>query len=206
MRWILAGCCGLALISLSVALQISQKPRFYGVKTNRAVYIYCKPSNQGQESEVSWYRADVYDAPEEKRRRIEEDKRFKFENKGMIKNAFLVILGLQKEDSGVYFCRIGNSWGPGTEVRAVRPLQHSQAQYRSQMKDGLMVLQALMLAACIAALLLRRRTLLEQKDSIYEEPETDHIYEGLAIETCGGGLYEELGVCSQTDGTEAPWE
>lgn len=204
MRWILARCCGLALISLSVALQISQKPRFYGVKTNRAVYIYCRPSNHGQKSEVNWYKADEYD--DEKRTRIEEEGRFQFEDKGMIRNAFLVISDLQKEDSGVYFCRIDNSWGPGTEVRAVRPIQHAQARYRSQMKDSLMVLQGLMLAVCIAALLLRRRTLLEQKDSIYEEPETDHIYEGLAIETCGGGLYEELAVYSQADGAEAPWE
>uniref|UniRef100_A0A3P8RVU1 Ig-like domain-containing protein n=1 Tax=Amphiprion percula TaxID=161767 RepID=A0A3P8RVU1_AMPPE len=206
MRWILARCCGLALISLSVALQIRQKPRFYGVKTNRAVYIYCMASNQGQDSEVNWYRADEYDVPEAQRKQIKEEGRFQFEGKGMIKNAFLVITDLQNEDSGVYFCKMDDSWGPGTELRAVRPIQHAQALYRSQMKDSLMVLQGLMLAVCIAALLLRRRTLLEQKDSIYEEPETDHIYEGLAIETCGGGLYEELAVYSQADGAEAPWE
>uniref|UniRef100_A0A3Q1GQM3 Uncharacterized LOC110961317 n=1 Tax=Acanthochromis polyacanthus TaxID=80966 RepID=A0A3Q1GQM3_9TELE len=210
MRWILAGCCGLALISLSVcsvALQISQKPRFYGVKINRAVYIYCKSSDQGQKSEVHWYKADKYDVSVEKRERIvEEEKKIQFQRKGMITNAFLIILKLKKEDSGVYFCKINGTWGPGTELQAVRPIKHEEALYRSQMKDGLMVLQGLMLAVCITALLLRRRTLLEQKDSIYEEPETDHIYEGLAIETCGGGLYEELAVYSQADGTEAPWE
>lgn len=206
MRWILAGCCGLALISLSVALQISQKPRFYGVRTNRAAYIYCMPSNQDQESEVRWYKVDKYDAPEDKREEIEAQKRFQFKSKGMIRDAFLVITELQKEDSGVYFCKINSTWGPGTELQAVKPIDHDQAVYRSQMKDGLMILQGLMLAACIATMLLRRRTLLEQKDSIYEEPETDHIYEGLAIETCGGGLYEDLAVYSQADGTEAPWE
>lgn len=213
MRWILARCCGLALISLSVALQISQKPlqisqkpRFYGVKTNRAVYIYCMSSNQGQESEVKWYKADEYDDKQQHRTRIEKHERFQFEDKDLIKNAFLVISGLKKEDSGVYFCRINNTWGPGTELRALRPLQHAEALYRTRMKDSLIILQGLMLAVCIAAMVLRRRTLIEQKDSIYEEPETDHIYEGLAIETCGGGLYEELGVYSQADGTEAPWE
>uniref|UniRef100_A0A3B4UDQ9 Uncharacterized protein n=1 Tax=Seriola dumerili TaxID=41447 RepID=A0A3B4UDQ9_SERDU len=46
----------------------------------------------------------------------------------------------------------------------------------------------------------------EKSDSVYEEPETDHIYEGLAIETCGGGLYEELSIYAQAEGAEAPWE
>ncbi|XP_008296480.1 uncharacterized protein cd79b [Stegastes partitus] len=206
MRWMLAGFCGLALISLSVALKIRQKPRFYGVKTNRDVYIYCSVAKQNQKHEVDWYKADEYDVPHAKRIKVEKQERIAFEDKGMIRNAYLILAKLQTDDSGVYFCRVKDTWGPGTELRAVRPIKRSQALYRSQMKDSLMVVQGLLLAACIAALLLRRRTLLEQKDSIYEEPETDHIYEGLAIETCGGGLYEELAVYSQADGAEAPWE
>lgn len=30
--------------------------------------------------------------------------------------------------------------------------------------------------------------------------------QGLTIETCGGGLYEELSVYAQPEGAEAPWE
>lgn len=69
-----------------------------------------------------------------------------------------------------------------------------------------MILQGLMLAACIAAYVFRKRTLSETKDSIYEEPEVDHIYEGLAIETCEGDLYEEISVYAHAEGAEAPWE
>lgn len=204
MRWMLAGCCGLALISLSVALEISQKPRFYGVKTNRDVFIYCLSKKQSQPTKVDWYKADEYD--DARRTAIQEAEKIHFKDQGMIQNAFLVLRQLQTEDSGVYFCRINDTWGPGTQLQVIRPSQRFQAVYRSQMKDSLMVLQGLLLAVCIATLVLRRRTLLEQKDSIYEEPETDHIYEGLAIETCGGALYEELAVYSTTEGTEAPWE
>lgn len=32
------------------------------------------------------------------------------------------------------------------------------------------------------------------------------VFQGLAVETCGGGLYEELSVYAQAEGAEAPWE
>ena len=32
------------------------------------------------------------------------------------------------------------------------------------------------------------------------------MFQGLAIETCGGGLYEELSVYAEAEGAEAPWE
>lgn len=32
------------------------------------------------------------------------------------------------------------------------------------------------------------------------------VFQGLAIETCGGGLYEELSAYAQPEGAEAPWE
>lgn len=32
------------------------------------------------------------------------------------------------------------------------------------------------------------------------------VSQGLAIETCGGGLYEELSAYAQPEGAEAPWE
>ncbi|XP_039643172.1 uncharacterized protein cd79b isoform X3 [Perca fluviatilis] len=83
----------------------------------------------------------------------------------------------------------------------------TKALYRTKMKDALIILQGLVLAVFIAALLLRKRHLqLGKRDIIYEEPETDHIYEGLAIETCGGDLYEDLCVYAQPEGAEAPWE
>ncbi|KAM9426374.1 B-cell antigen receptor complex-associated protein beta chain [Pholidichthys leucotaenia] len=211
MRWILAGCCLLVLISLSVAvsrsLQISQKPRFYGVKTARSVVIYCLSSLQHFNSSARWFKADRYDTPSEYRTEILElDESVNFHHKNKIQNAFMYLVNLQIYDSGVYFCKINSTWGPGTELQVARSIDRAQATYRSKMKDGLIILQGLLLAACVAALLLRKHKLEEKKDSMYEEPERDHIYEGLGIESCAGGLYEELAVYSQAEGAEAPWE
>nr|XP_015818232.2 uncharacterized protein cd79b [Nothobranchius furzeri] len=202
MHWTLAGFCGLALTSLSVALQISQKPRFYGVKTGHSVGIYCSSSLKHLNSTVKWYKADEYNT---EKMEIQTDERITLERKDLIQNAFLYLSALQTQDSGVYFCKINNTWGPGTKLQVVRPIDLSATLYRSKVKDGLIVLQGLMLAACITAVLLRKHKLVETSDSIYEEPETHHIYEGLAIETCEGALYEDLSLY-QTEGAEAPWE
>ncbi|KAM4524361.1 B-cell antigen receptor complex-associated protein beta chain [Odontesthes bonariensis] len=210
MRWILAGCCGLALIGLSVTLQISQKPRFYGGRTSQSLSIYCLFSRHDMPSAVHtrnstavWYKADKYDGEKE---RIHEHEGVLFRKWNVIQNGFIHFTNVQIEDSGVYFCQVNGTYGPGTEVLAVKRRDVSQAAYRSKMKDGLIVIQGLLLAACIAAILLRKQKLMEKRDSEYEEPETDHIYEGLAIETCEGGLYEDLSAYARTEGTEAPWE
>ncbi|XP_029312257.1 B-cell antigen receptor complex-associated protein beta chain isoform X2 [Cottoperca gobio] len=210
MRWLLAGCCGLALINISVAINpvvpITQKPRFYGVETKRNVGIYCLCSTKLQPARAEWYKVDKYDVDYQIKSQIKEGKKFVFHNISQNQNIFLFIRDVRVEDSGVYFCKIGNEWGPGTAVQVARPIDVPQALYRTKMKDGLIILQGLVLAVCIAAVLLRKRQLLEKRDIIYEEPETDHIYEGLAIETCGGDLYEELSPYAEAEGTEAPWE
>ncbi|XP_044034575.1 uncharacterized protein cd79b [Siniperca chuatsi] len=207
MRWFLAGYCGLALINISVALNqaplVTQQPRFYAVKTRRSVGIRCLLSRPHLSHSAQWYKAAKYDA---EKTEVVAGQRIKIVT-NVPDKTFLFIHDLYVEDSGVYFCKLNNSlWGPGTEVQVVRPFDHKKALYRTRMKDGLIILQGLLLAVCIAAILLRKRNMSEKGDSIYEEPETDHIYEGLAIETCGGGLYEELSVYAQAEGAEAPWE
>uniref|UniRef100_UPI0037E88E9D B-cell antigen receptor complex-associated protein beta chain n=1 Tax=Semicossyphus pulcher TaxID=241346 RepID=UPI0037E88E9D len=203
MRWLIfAGYCGLALVLISVAgnnaLQIIQKPRFYGVKTGSQVGIYCQAS-QGQTSgNWQWYWADTHNGSK---------KLLPGVKKNIVpKDRFLHIVNARTEDSGVYFCKKDDIWGPGTALQVARNISLTEALFRTRMKDGLIIFQGLLLAVCIAAVLLRKRDMLEKRDIIYEEPETDHIYEGLAIETCGGGLYEELSVYAQADGAEAPWE
>ncbi|XP_038152905.1 uncharacterized protein cd79b [Cyprinodon tularosa] len=203
MHWTLAGCCGFALISLSVALQISQRPRFYGLTSRRDVSIYCQSSEQDTAKTAEWYKAMKYDSPEKE---IVESERIRYEKQGSVENAFLFFKELTVEDSGIYYCKINDTWGPGTEVQIIRPVNLISAQYRTQMKDGLIVLQGLLVAVCIGAYLLRKQKLIKDNDSVYEEPEADHIYEGLAIETCGGGLYEDLSAYARTEETEAPWE
>ncbi|XP_040885105.1 uncharacterized protein cd79b [Toxotes jaculatrix] len=203
MGWLLAGCCWLALINLSatLTLRITQKPRYYGVKTKSTVGIYCS-IKQNQQANVTWYKAKEYNT---EKTEVSGEK-FGYRDRNSTTNAFLYIHDVRVDDSGVYFCKINNIMGPGTQLIAVNPVDYSKIQYRTNMKDGLIVFQGLLLAVCIAAILLRKQSLWEQEDSMYEEPETDHIYEGLAIETCGGGLYEELSVYAQAEGAEAPWE
>ncbi|KAK2884527.1 B-cell antigen receptor complex-associated protein beta chain [Channa argus] len=197
MSWLLAGCCGLALINLSVTLQLAQRPRFFGVRAGGRVGIYCMSLVGQLTGNVTWYKNKTMEIDGSMAKRITFDDP---------RRAFLYISDLRIEDSGVYYCKRENDWGPGTKVQVVHKVIRDKAEYRSKMKDGLIVLQGLLLAVCIAAVVMRKQKLLEKRDSIYEEPETDHIYEGLAIETCGGGLYEELTVYAQADGAEAPWE
>nr|XP_020472218.1 uncharacterized protein LOC109969580 isoform X2 [Monopterus albus] len=172
MRWLLAGCCGLALISFSVALQLLQKPRFRRSTVGNITTLYCAASNHDEKANVHWVKADSYNS----------------------------------DDSGVYFCKHGNTWGPGTQIMVYKYNQDLVATKNSRILEGLMIIQGLLLAVCIAGIMLHKEKLMKKRDSIYEDPETDHIYEGLAIETCGGGLYEELSVYAQAEGTEAPWE
>ncbi|XP_029953778.1 uncharacterized protein cd79b [Salarias fasciatus] len=208
MRWMLTRCC--VLISLSVAIsnsfQVKQYPRFYGVRTGRKVLFNCvwKSKRPGV---AEWFKASKHDDPWEERQQIQKsDQRILFKDKDNIQNAFLIITDLQPDDSAVYFCKINGTAGPGTYLQAAKPMELANAQSRTNMKDGLIVLQGLMLAAFIAAVLMRKQKLMEQSDILYEEPETDHIYQGLEIESCGGGLYEELSVYAQAEGAEAPWE
>ncbi|XP_026172208.1 B-cell antigen receptor complex-associated protein beta chain [Mastacembelus armatus] len=196
MRWLLAGCCLLALTIPSETQNILQMPRFIGIVIKHRMIVQCMCGAKNCSASVRWYKAPKHDAVAEKREEL-------MEHRG---KEFLLISNVQLEDNGVYFCKAKDRWGPGTHVKVVRPNDLSQLQYRTKMKDGLMILQGLLLAVFIAALVIRRQRLLEKSDSIYEEPETDHLYEGLAIETCGGGLYEELTIYAQAEGAEAPWE
>ncbi|XP_061666049.1 B-cell antigen receptor complex-associated protein beta chain [Syngnathoides biaculeatus] len=211
MRWFLCGFCVLTVLNVSAAasreLSIIQKPRFYGVRPGRFVTVYCASSHQHLPTVVSWYKAARYNHDAAQRRLLDG---VVTRDKDVTLNAFLILHDLRPEDSGVYFCRINETWGGGTQLQVARPVNREQAVHRSNMKDGLMVLQGLMLAFIVTLLLQCNRKMLKSKmkESIYEEPELEHIYEGLTIEGCGGGdLYEELAVYAEAgDGAEAPWE
>ncbi|XP_068610840.1 B-cell antigen receptor complex-associated protein beta chain [Brachionichthys hirsutus] len=203
---------GFALIHMSVALntalRVSQKPRFYGVTTRGSVCFYCLSSKQHLEARARWYKVGEYHEEPDKGEEVKAGGRIDIRAKALTEGGCLCIQDVHVEDRGVFFCRVNNTWGPGSELQVARPLSRIHALHKTEMKDGLIVLHALLLAVCIAAMLLRQRKLkLEKQDSEYEEPETHHVYEGLAVETCGGGLYEELSVYyAQPEGAEAPWE
>nr|XP_046225191.1 B-cell antigen receptor complex-associated protein beta chain [Oncorhynchus gorbuscha] len=203
MCWLLVGCCGLAFVNLSVALnsplQVTQKPRFYGVKTNRTVAIFCVVSDRNQPATAEWYKASEYNTTGKK---IEGD-RVTVRQKSMLQNASIELRHVETEDTGFYFCLINNiTWGPGTELQVLRPSNSKNAERRSKLKDALIFLQALLLTLFALAPLLRHQTLLKKEDAIYEEPEHDHIYEGLEIEHCGD-LYEDISVYAQPGPAEA---
>ncbi|CAM9293800.1 unnamed protein product [Lampetra planeri] len=168
--------------AMSAALLVTQKPRFYGVRTYRTAAIVCLSSKQHLPAQVQWYKASMYNGE----RKLLEGQITR--NSSLTQNAFLYIHNLAEGDSGVYFCKLNNTWGPGTELQVATPVDTVQAEHRSRIKDGLIVLQGLLLAVFLAALLQRKHQL------------------GLATETCDGDLYEELDVYADAEGTEAPWE
>ncbi|XP_077481849.1 B-cell antigen receptor complex-associated protein beta chain [Stigmatopora argus] len=209
MRWFLFGFCALVIINVPAALgrqfSIAQKPRFYGVRPNRFVTIYCASSHQHLPAKVCWFKATRYDQDAAQRQPLKDAMT---RDKDFTVNAFLILHDLTLEDSGIYFCRINDTWGSGTQLQVARLVNRAQALRRSNMKDALIVLEGLMLAAIVTLLLQRHRKMVLRRERIYEEPKIEHIYEGLTIEGYGrGDLYEELSVYAEVeDGVEAPWE
>lgn len=179
---------------------ITQKPRFYGVKAGRRVLLYCVCQLPLR---VDWFRA-----PDSN---LEAEQLVDPENNVLVgrtngTNAFLLLLRVTPKDSGVYYCRVNGTKGSGTSLQVLRPVNVAKIEYRSTVKDGLIFLQGIMLASCIAAPLLRRYTLVKKEEAIYEDPQQDHIYEGLVVETCEAELYEDISTYTQNGGAEATWE
>nr|XP_057934245.1 B-cell antigen receptor complex-associated protein beta chain [Doryrhamphus excisus] len=208
MLWLLRGLFAVTLINMSDGvsrdLVVSQKPRFYGIRPGRFVAVYCVSSKQHLAAHVVWYKASEYDVAVSERRMLQGAIT---RHKDLTRNAFLILADLSVEDSGVYFCNINDTWGAGTQLQVARPVNRARAVYQSKMKDGLIVTQALMLSVFAATLVRRNHKLLKQREIIYEEPDMDHIYEGLVLEGNEGDLYEDLSVYARaTEVTEAPWE
>lgn len=207
MRWLLVGVCGLAFIHLSAplpqAFDISQNPRFYGVKAGRSVVIYCV-CPLALPLQVDWTRALDSDPGVEEA--LDPGDRVVMHEGTDQSNPFLLLVAVVPRDSGVYYCRVNGTRGPGTGLQVLRSVSAHKVQQRSTMKDALILLQGAMLATCVAVPLLRRYTLVKKEDAIYEDPPQDHIYEGLVVETCDGDIYEDISAYAQTCGAEAPWE
>lgn len=204
MGWLLVGICGLALVHLSAPLpqdfRIVQWPRFYGVQAGRSLVIHCVCS-LNPIPRVDWFWAPVSDLAEEQ---IHQQDKVVM---GVKQNIYhLILKDVTPKDSGVYYCQINGIRGSGTGLNVMRPVSVHKAENRSRFKDAFIFLQTLMLAICIAAWLLRRYTLVKKEDAIYEDPQQDHIYEGLAVETCEGELYEDISSYAQAGGAEAPWQ
>ncbi|XP_010864590.1 uncharacterized protein cd79b [Esox lucius] len=199
MYWLLVAYLGLIFCNLSEGtFQLSQNPRFIGMNPGRKVCIYCKVSPKNpKDANVNWYKAPKYKTEADNRNKLQMSNYIK-----IINQTNICITSLTIEDSGVYFCQIDNTWGPGTEIQVSRRIHFEAAQRRSNFKDVLIFVQGSLLMLMILVPLLRRRTLGKKEEAIYEEPEHDHIYEGLAIEHCGD-FYEDISVYAQHGPAEA---
>ncbi|XP_062859521.1 B-cell antigen receptor complex-associated protein beta chain [Trichomycterus rosablanca] len=206
MHYMFLTCSLMVLVNLSGAalkLQVQQKPRYYGVKVGRQVGFICSNTGPLQDSlEVEWYKVKAF----EERTKVLSDRGHPFTNPRAIKNkGHLIINKVEAEDSGIYFCKINKTWGFGTELQVFRRTDLSASEWRSNMKDMIIVLQGLLLVLCIVLPLVRFFTLENKEEVVYEEPVEDHTYEGLEIEHCGD-LYEDLTAYSQIPETDAPWQ
>ncbi|XP_048871468.1 B-cell antigen receptor complex-associated protein alpha chain [Brienomyrus brachyistius] len=193
---IFTGSTWLVLINFADCLYLSQKPRYLGVKSGRSVKIYCVGVNES----VHWYRTQAYGSQE--RKTINKSSRIMIDEALPKKNASLSILKVTPEDSGIYYCEVNNKNGSGTELRVVRHITPKVAEKRSNMKDSMIIIQGLLLVLCATAPVLLYFYKGNNEDGIYEEPQDDHLYEGLTVEHCD--LYEDIPAYSQP--AEAEWE
>uniref|UniRef100_A0A671RAC6 Protein sidekick-like n=1 Tax=Sinocyclocheilus anshuiensis TaxID=1608454 RepID=A0A671RAC6_9TELE len=180
-------------------IHVFQKPRFVGVKTGRTVIIYCVPSNPSLSAHVEWFKDQAY------KDQLKNSQRISIMEKSDKINASIAIKKVETKDSGTYFCKLSSTLGPGTELQVSRYTEPQTILMRSRVKDVFIFLQALLLILCIVVPLVQFYRLEKKEDAVYEEPEDDHIYEGLAIEQCGGAdLYEDITALARD--TDAAWE
>ncbi|KAJ8383478.1 hypothetical protein AAFF_G00219950 [Aldrovandia affinis] len=201
MHCALVGCCLLAMVNFSGSLMILQKPRFLGVKNQSPVPLYCMTPDWNKSAVIQWFKVLEYHMKKPKHSVVKSD-RYKIIQMDELNTGMLKIMNVQPEDSGVYFCQLNGTWGPGTELQVFRKTNPEEAMRRSRLKDTIILIQALLLLAAVLAPLLLCLKQAEKEDAIYEEPEDEHTYEGLEIEQCG--LYEDIPALHQD--FEATWE
>ncbi|XP_042623111.1 B-cell antigen receptor complex-associated protein beta chain [Cyprinus carpio] len=201
MHYFLLGSSVMALIYLSaeVNIHVFQKPRFIGVKTGRTVTIYCVTSDPSLTAQVEWYKDPAY------KNQLKNGQKIRITEKSDKMNASITVKKVEIEDSGTYFCKLNKTNGPGTELQVSRYSDPKTILMRSRVKDVFIFLQAILLILCVVVPLVHIYKLEKKEDAIYEEPEDDHIYEGLEIERCGGtDVYEDI--TGYARDTEAAWE
>lgn len=102
-------------------IHVFQKPRFVGLRTGRTVRIYCVPSNPSLPAHVEWFKGQA------KKLQLNNSKRINIKEKSDKINASIIISKLETEDSGTYFCRLNNTFGPGTELQVFSRCQFVDA-------------------------------------------------------------------------------
>lgn len=157
------------------------------------------PSTPSLPAHVEWFKGQA------KNHQLKNSQRIKIKEKSDTIYASIIISNVEIEDSGTYFCKLNSTFGPGTELQVLRYADPQAVLSRSRVKDVFIFLQGLLLILCIAVPLVQFYRLEKKEEAVYEEPEDDHIYEGLEIEQCGGAdLYEDITTLARD--TDAAWE
>ena len=102
-------------VAVNPDLQVSQRPRFYGVKTSRTVVIHCLGTEHGLP--VQWYKASHYNMAPAERGQVLTGRRVSIMGKTPNRPPSIILQNVHIKDSSVYFCKINNTWGPGTELK-----------------------------------------------------------------------------------------
>ncbi|XP_052427286.1 uncharacterized protein LOC127969403 [Carassius gibelio] len=200
MHYFLLGSLVMALIYLSAEgnIHVFQKPRVIAVKMGRTVWINCFLTDQSLPTHVEWFKG------QNSKIQLKSSQRIKIKEKSDNESASITFYKVETKDSGTYFCKLNGTLGPGTELIVYRYTQ-PQILKRMRVKDFIIFLQTLLLILCIVVPLVYFYRLEKKEDAVYEEPDDNHIYEGLAVEQCGGGdLYEDISAFQQA--TDASWE
>ncbi|KAK2865990.1 hypothetical protein Q7C36_002046 [Tachysurus vachellii] len=207
MNNIVLACFLLLLVNLSdtAEFQIHQKPRFYGVKVGKLVGFTCSASDQtlGQVV-VKWYKFSSTSEVVNINTKYEFTNTRACKESGNMKSQ-LFIQDVQVKDSGIYYCMMNQTLGPGTELQVFRQGKPEVAERRNYIKDIIIYFQSFLLLLCIIVPLVWYYRLEHKEEAVYEEPEHDHTYEGLDIEHCGD-LYEDLTAFAPAPDTDAAWE
>ncbi|XP_060794786.1 B-cell antigen receptor complex-associated protein beta chain isoform X2 [Neoarius graeffei] len=207
MNYMLFSCFLLLMVNLSVAadFQVQQKPRFYGVKVGTQVLFKCSASDPTLgEAVMTWHKIEKYEEDKVyngQMHQIENDRASKLSGQ---MRGHLRIINVQVKDSGIYYCKMNQTWGPGTQLQVFRYHKREVVEWRNDMKDIIILLQGFLLMACIIIPLIWYYRL-QKEEAVYEEPEHDHTYEGLEIGH-SADLYEDLTAFVQNPDTDASWE
>ncbi|NP_001187166.1 B-cell antigen receptor complex-associated protein beta chain precursor [Ictalurus punctatus] len=208
MNYIFLGCFLLSLVNLSVTadFQVQQNPRFYGVNVGKLVGFTCSASDLTLgEAKVTWYKIDKYDEEKVSNGQMHTVKNGRSVQRSGNMKGHLTIKNVEVQDSGIYYCKMNQTWGRGTELQVFRLSKPKVVEGRNNMKDMIILFQGFLLMLCVIIPLVWYYRLEQKEEAVYEEPERDHTYEGLEIEHCGD-LYEDLTAFAQEPDTDAAWE
>ncbi|KAF5899507.1 B-cell antigen receptor complex-associated protein beta chain, partial [Clarias magur] len=181
MNYMLLGCFLLSFVNLTVTaeFQVQQKPRFYGVKVGKMVGFTCSSSDLTlQRAVVTWYKTEKYDE-----NKVSNGEMLKISNSSRIEihvgevKSQLLFSNTEVSDSGIYYCKMNDVLGPGTELQVFRRGKPKGIEQRNYIKDVIILFQGFLLILCVVVPLVWYYRLEQKGEAVYEEPEHDHTYE-----------------------------